>query len=95
MQFLFTIQTNNGTVIAEQLRKIASEIDGKRVSHGFGRSIQPSGIVRMDVEQRYYESREEAEDVLGSLEWHESEENEYGTQFGACIAIVNKKGNDK
>lgn len=92
MQFrLYMNDTNDGSLVASELRKLANQLDGYPLNHGLTRSIQ-NGQATMDFEHpKTYESCADAEKQLGmTLDWTEDSTHHIGRAYGHVHAKVEK-----
>jgi len=89
MQFRLHINdTNDGTKIAQELRRLATIIDGSPLNDGFTRSLD-TGYATMTIEPVLYPDCANAERTLGlTLDWHEETTRFVGKAFGRPIAYV-------
>ena len=93
MQFRLHINdTNDGTKIADQLRRVARMVDGFPLNHGFACDLS-GGRVTMEIGPTEYPTCAEAEKTLGlTLEWGETDTEYHGRTFGHVHAIIKNVG---
>lgn len=92
MQFRLHINdTNDGTVIARELRRLASEIDGQRLQDGFRCDIN-NGHAVMQIAAAEYLTCAEAERRFGAtLQWTKNSTHHVGHYTDKPVAKVRRK----
>ena len=91
MQFRLHINdTNDGTLIAKELRRLADMLDGGPLNHGLRRDLH-KGYALMEIQPGKYSDCADAERRLGfTLDWTETNQDHKGSLFGQVMAIVPK-----
>jgi hypothetical protein len=91
MQFRLHINdTNDGTVIAKELRRLAQMIDGSPLNHGLRRDLH-KGYASMEIQPIEYKDCATAEKELGfTLDWQQTDTEYKGRIYGHVHAIVKK-----
>lgn len=82
--------TNDGSILAAELRRAAQMIDGHRLNDGFRRDLE-GGYLTMSIEPKRYETCAEAERQLGfTLDWREEGDRFVGVMYGRPAAYVSR-----
>ena len=93
MQFrLYINDCNDGTVIARELRRLASELDRQRLQDGFRCDIHNGHAVMQYENQVEYSTCAEAERQFGAtLQWTENPTHHVGHFMDKPVAKVRRQ----